>query len=123
VERAWGGPIDVSSDHLPFAGTVPGARVHYAAGYSGSGVGASWICGQALASLTLRTDDEYTRLPLVTRRVPALPPEPIRRLGGGIVRGSILACEEREEDGRRPPLPARLVAALPRLTGMKIGTR
>ena len=24
VERAWGGPIDVSADHLPFFGTVPG---------------------------------------------------------------------------------------------------
>ena len=25
VEAAWGGPIDVSADHLPFAGTVPNA--------------------------------------------------------------------------------------------------
>src|SRR5919202_121583 len=33
VERAWGGPIDVSADHLPFYGTVPGERVHYGAGY------------------------------------------------------------------------------------------
>ena len=123
VERAWGGPIDVSSDHLPFFGTLAGTRVHYGAGYSGSGVGASWLGGQALASLVLRADDEYTALPLVGRRVPALPPEPLRRLGGGLVRGAILACEEREEDGRRGPLPARLVAALPRLTGMKIGTR
>jgi glycine/D-amino acid oxidase-like deaminating enzyme len=123
VERAWGGPIDVSSDHLPFFGTVAGTRVHYGAGYSGSGVGASWLGGQALASLVLRADDEYTALPLVARRVPVLPPEPLRRLGGGLVRGAILACEEREEDGRRGPLPARLVAALPRLTGMKIGTR
>ena len=124
VERAWGGPIDVSSDHLPFFGTLPGTRVHYGAGYSGSGVGASWLGGQVLASLVLRADDEYTALPLVA---PAgcrgLPPEPLRRLGGGLVRGAILACEEREEDGRRGPLPARLVAALPRLTGMKIGTR
>ena len=32
IERSWGGPIDVSSDHLPFFGTVPGARVHYGAG-------------------------------------------------------------------------------------------
>ena len=123
VERAWGGPIDVSSDHLPFFGTLTGTRVHYGAGYSGSGVGASWLGGQALASLVLRADDEYTALPLVRRRVPALPPEPLRRLGGGLVRGAILACEEREEDGRRGPLPARLVAAMPRLTGMKIGTR
>jgi hypothetical protein len=123
VERAWGGPIDVSSDHLPFFGTLPGTRIHYGAGYSGSGVGASWLGGQALASLVLGADDEYAALPLVTRSVPRLPPEPIRRLGGALVRGAILMCEEHEEDGRRGPAPARLVAALPRLTGMKIGTR
>jgi len=26
VEHAWGGPIDVSSDHLPFFGTDPGSQ-------------------------------------------------------------------------------------------------
>ena len=35
VERAWGGPIDVSADHLPFFRTKPGTRIHYGAGYSG----------------------------------------------------------------------------------------
>jgi glycine/D-amino acid oxidase-like deaminating enzyme len=123
ITHAWGGPIDVSSDHLPFFATVPGTRVHYGAGYSGSGVGASWLGGQALASLVLRSDDEYAASPLVARTVPALPPEPLRRLGGGLVRAAVLACEEAEEAGRRPARAARAVAALPRLTGMKIGTR
>ena len=31
IERAWGGPIDVSADHLPFFGTVKGKRIHYGA--------------------------------------------------------------------------------------------
>jgi glycine/D-amino acid oxidase-like deaminating enzyme len=123
VTHAWGGPIDVSSDHLPFFGTVPGTQVHYGAGYSGNGVGPSWLGGQILARLALGVDDELTRLPLVTRRVPKLPPEPIRRLGGGLVRASILACEEAEEDGRRGPLPARVGAMLPRLLRMSVGTR
>jgi glycine/D-amino acid oxidase-like deaminating enzyme len=123
VTHAWGGPIDVSADHLPFFRTVPGTRIHYGAGYSGSGVGASWIGGQVLASLVLRRDDEWTRSPLVTRRVPRLPPEPIRRIGGGLVRGALLLSEERREEGLEPPAYARAVAALPRLTGMKIGTR
>src|SRR2546430_1545844 len=43
VTHAWGGPIDVSSDHLPFFGTVPGTRIHYGAGYSGHGAGPSWL--------------------------------------------------------------------------------
>ena len=123
VERAWGGPIDVSADHLPFFGTAHGERIHYGIGYSGHGVGPSWLGGQILASLALGLEDEWTALPLVTRRVPSLPPEPLKRLGGGVVRSAILACELADEDGRRPPLPARLGAALPRLFRMEIGTR
>jgi glycine/D-amino acid oxidase-like deaminating enzyme len=124
IERAWGGPIDVSADHLPFFGTVPGTgRVHYGLGYSGHGVGPSWLGGQILASLALGLDDEWTSLPLATRSVPSLPPEPLKRLGGGIVRTAILACEAADEEGRRAPLPARAAAALPRLLRMQIGTR
>jgi glycine/D-amino acid oxidase-like deaminating enzyme len=124
VERAWGGPIDVSADHLPFFGTVPGSkRIHYGLGYSGHGVGPSWLGGQILASLALGLADEWTALPLATRRVPSLPPEPLKRLGGGLVRSAIMACERADEDGRRAPFPARMGAALPRLFGMEIGTR
>ncbi|HSB37888.1 MAG TPA: FAD-dependent oxidoreductase [Gaiellaceae bacterium] len=123
VTHAWGGPIDVSSDHLPFFGTVPGTRIHYGAGYSGHGAGPSWLGGRILARLALGVDDELTRLPLVTRRVPKLPPEPLRRLGGGLVRASIMACEQAEEEGRRGSLPARAGAALPRLLRMSVGTR
>ncbi|MES1247787.1 MAG: FAD-dependent oxidoreductase [Actinomycetota bacterium] len=123
VERAWGGPIDVSADHLPFFGTKRGTRLHYGAGYSGNGVGPSWLGGQILASLALGVEDEWTRLPLATRRVPTLPPEPLRRLGGGLVRHSIMQVEEAEEAGRRPPLAARAGARLPRLLGMELGTR
>jgi glycine/D-amino acid oxidase-like deaminating enzyme len=123
IERAWGGPIDVSADHLPFFGTVPGTRIHYGLGYSGNGVGPSWLGGQILASLALGRDDEWTSLPLATRRVPSLPPEPIKRIGGGIVRAAILSCEEAEEAGRRASLVARGAAAVPKKLGMRIGTR
>jgi glycine/D-amino acid oxidase-like deaminating enzyme len=124
IERAWGGPIDVSADHLPFFGTVPGTRrVHYGLGYSGHGVGPSWLGGQILASLALGLADEWTALPLASRRVPKLPPEPLKRIGGGLVRSAILACERADEEGRPAPLPARTVAALPRLLRMQIGTR
>jgi glycine/D-amino acid oxidase-like deaminating enzyme len=123
IERAWGGPIDVSADHLPFVGTRDGTRIHYGAGYSGHGVGPSWLVGQILAALALRADDDWTRLPLATRRVPALPPEPLRRLGGGLVRSAIMACEAAEERGVRPSLAARAGAAIPRLLRMELGTR
>jgi len=123
VERAWGGPIDVSSDQLPFFRTVPGARIHYGVGYSGNGVGPSWLGGQILASLVLGTDDEWARLPLAGRVPPRLPPEPVRHLGGALVRRAILAVEAADERGRRPPAVARGIAALPRMLGLRIGTR
>ncbi len=123
VERAWGGPIDVSADHLPFFGTVPRTGIHYGLGYSGHGVGPSWLGGQILSSLALGLDDEWTQLPLATRQVNALPPEPLKRLGGGLVRAAIMACEEADEDGRRPALPLRAAAAIPRMLRMQIGTR
>jgi glycine/D-amino acid oxidase-like deaminating enzyme len=123
VERAWGGPIDVSADHLPFFRTKAGTRIHFGAGYSGHGVGPSWLGGQTLASLALGSDDEWTRLPLAARAVPRLPREPFRRVGGGLVRWAIMACEAAEEEGRRAPLAARAGAALPRLLGMELGTR
>jgi glycine/D-amino acid oxidase-like deaminating enzyme len=123
IERAWGGPIDVSADHLPFFRTNSGTRIHYGAGYSGHGVGPSWLGGRILASLALGADDEWTRLPLATRNVPRLPPEPFRRVGGGLVRWAIMACETAEEQERPPPLAARACAALPRLLRMELGTR
>ena len=122
VEHAWGGPIDVAADQLPFFGTTAD-RIHYGAGYSGNGVGPSWLGGQILASLALRTDDEWSRLPLVGRKIRPLPPEPFRSLGGGLVRAAVLACEAAEERGRRPRLAARAVRALPRLLGLRIGER
>ncbi len=124
VERAWGGPIDVSADHLPFFGTVPGTSVHY---------GARLLRPRRRAELARRRrssrrlpsggDDEWTALPLADACVPTLPPEPLKRLGGGLVRSAIMACEQAEEEARRAPLLARAGASLPRLLGMELGTR
>jgi glycine/D-amino acid oxidase-like deaminating enzyme len=123
VTHAWGGPIDVSSDRLPFVGTVPGSRIHYAAGFSGSGVGPSWLAAQALASLVTGREDEWTALPLVARPRRRLPPEPFKRLGGGLVRAAALAVEEADDAGRRAPPGARAIASLPRLLGIRLGLR
>jgi glycine/D-amino acid oxidase-like deaminating enzyme len=95
IERAWGGPIDVSADHLPFFGTVKGKRIHYGLGYSGHGVGPTWLGGQILASLVQRREDEWTALPLASRRVAGRrgePPRPAtgsgrRRVAAGVRHG------------------------------------
>jgi glycine/D-amino acid oxidase-like deaminating enzyme len=123
IERVWGGPIDVSSDHLPFFRRLPGTRIHYGCGYSGHGVNATWIGGQCLASLVLDLDDEWTRLPFCTRPLPALPPEPLRYIGASAVRAAILTCETAEERDQVPPPWARAIAALPKLFHLSVGTR
>ncbi len=120
VEHAWEGPIDVSSDRLPFFATIPGTRIHYGAGYTGNGVGPSWLGGHLLASLA--AGDEITS-PLVTRTPPALPPEPVRTIGALLVRRALLAIDEAEARGRRPSAPARAIAGLPGLLGLRIASR
>jgi len=47
----------------------------------------------------------------------------VRYLGGAAVRRAILAKEEADENGRRASVVTRSVAALPRVLGMRIGTR
>jgi glycine/D-amino acid oxidase-like deaminating enzyme len=123
IEKSWGGAIDISADRLPFFKTLPGTRVHYALGYSGHGVNPTYIGGQCLASLVLGEKDMWSSLPLCTRDVPRLPPEPFRFLGGRAVRRAILACEDAEERNATPSPIAVAVAAIPRLFGLRIGTR
>ena len=119
ITHHWGGPIDVSADRLPNVGSH--GRIHYAAGFTGNGVGPTWLAAQSLASLVLRADDEWSRLPLVGRRVRPLPP--FKKVGGKLVSSAVLSIEEAEEEGRRPSLRARLGATLPRLTGTRLGLR
>ena len=119
ITHHWGGPIDVSADRLPMVGSH--GRIHYAAGFTGNGVGPTWLAAQSLASLVLQADDEWSRLPFVGRHIRRLPP--FKNLGGRLVSSAVLRIEEAEEEGRRPPIAAHLAAALPRLTGTRLGLR
>ncbi|GAU86520.1 FAD-binding oxidoreductase [Bosea sp. BIWAKO-01] len=123
IAKIWGGGIDVSSDRLPFFRTVPRTRVHYGCGYSGHGVNPTYIGGQCLASLVLNARDDWANLPLCTRSLPALPPEPFRAVGGRLVRWGIIGCEEAEERGERAGAAMSAAAAIPKLFGLRIGTR
>jgi len=116
----WEGAIDVSSDRLPVVATVPGTRLHYGVGYTGNGVGPSWLVARALASLVL---GEAVTSPLAARRVPTLPPEPFRTLGASIVRRALLAVDDAEAAGRRPARWATGVARLPSLLGLRVASR
>lgn len=123
VAKVWGGGIDVSSDRLPFFRTLPGTRMHYGCGLSGHGVNPTYIGGRSLASLVLGEQDEWANLPFSRRELSALPPEPFRVVGGRFVRWGIIGCEEAEERGEAPSAVMRAAAAIPKLFGLRIGTR
>lgn len=123
LAKAWGGGIDVSVDRFPFFRTLPGTRIHYGGGFTGHGVNATCLAGQCLASIVLGQKDEWSTLPLCTRALPNLPPEPFRHLGARAIRWGILTTEDALEAGRQPPFLASALAALPAKLGLRIGTR
>ena len=118
---AWGGPIDISGDHLPRFGSLKGGGAHYALGYSGNGVAPSHLAGRILAALTLGSDEPITRLCLVGPPPNRLPPEPFRYLGARILREAIVMRERREVQGRRAAWWLRQLTALPRRLGYHLG--
>ena len=118
---AWGGPIDVSPDHLPRFGSLPGGRVHYAIGFSGNGVAPSHLAGRVLAALVLGSDEPVTRLPMVGPPRRNLPPEPFRIVGARLIRAAIVRRESAELAGRRASWFLRQLTALPRRLGYHLG--
>ena len=100
ADRSWLGPIDRSKRGLPFFTPVaPGILV--GAGYSGNGVGPSYTGARILAALALDRDDHLARTRL-TELPRGLPPEPIRYVGGRVVRGAVGRKERAEDEGRAP---------------------
>jgi hypothetical protein len=118
ITHAWGGPIDVSPSHLPQIGTLEGAPVHYAFGFTGNGVGPSHLAGRVLAALAA---GERPDLALVDPQPAAVPAEPLAWLGGMAMRRAFLRKERLEEAGRRVDPLTRAAVAAPRAFGMHVG--
>jgi glycine/D-amino acid oxidase-like deaminating enzyme len=114
VTHAWGGAVDRSFDGLPFFGSLPGrARVVYGGGFSGNGVAPTLVGARVLASLALRRDDEWSGCALARGVPPArFPPEPVRFVGGALVRRAVGRKERLETDGTRAGPVTRAVAGL-----------
>jgi glycine/D-amino acid oxidase-like deaminating enzyme len=118
VTHAWGGPIDVSPTHLPIFGSR--GRIHHGFGFTGNGVGPSYLGGEILARLALDRRDARTRLALVEPGRKFFPPEPLRYVGGSLIRRALVAKDAAEDDGREPGAPTRFVASLPRRLGLRL---
>lgn len=122
IDDAWGGPIDITDDHRPWFGTLPGGRIHFGLGYSGNGVAPAVLGGRILAALAAgKRDDEAVSLPIVGATPRAFPPEPFRYLGARAIREAIVRREQAEESGRRPNPLVAAVTRLPRRLGYHLG--
>ena len=111
VTHAWGGPIDVSPTHLPIFGSR--GRVHHGFGFTGNGVGPSYLGGEILARLALDRRDERTALAIVEPPRKLFPPEPFRYAGGSLIRRALVAKDAAEDDGREPSAPTRVLGVAP----------
>ena len=122
ITHAWGGPIDVSPDHLFQLGSLAGAPIFHAFGFTGNGVGPAHLAGSTLASLALDRRDGPSRLPLVDARPTAfVPPEPLAFAGGSLVRLAVLRRDRLEARDRRVDPLTRAAAAVPRVLGIHVG--
>jgi putative aminophosphonate oxidoreductase len=112
---SWTGPIDRSKTGLPFFGRLDGRPdVVVGGGYSGNGVGPSYVGGRILASLALGLDDEWAAAADGLRPQKTFPPEPIRYVGAHVVRRAVVRKEAAEDRGESAdPLTLRLVALAP----------
>jgi glycine/D-amino acid oxidase-like deaminating enzyme len=118
VTHAWGGPIDVSPTHLPIFGSR--GRVHHGFGFTGNGVGPTYLGGEILARLALDRRDERTALAIVEPHRKLFPPEPFRYVGGSLIRRALVRKDAAEDDGRAPGRATALIASLPRLLGLRL---
>jgi putative aminophosphonate oxidoreductase len=113
IAASWRGPIDYSVTGLPFFCRLDGhPNVLVGAGFSGNGVGPSRVAGEVLAEMALDGGD--AGLPPALTRSPdgRLPPEPLRTLGGRVVRAAVARKEATEDAGR---VPGRLMTRLAEL--------
>jgi len=103
IDSSWTGPIDRTMSGMPIFGQL-GKRpdILYGLGYSGNGVGPSFVGGRILASLALGLKDEWASAGLVKAPISNFPPEPARFVGGFIVRAAVARKERAEDASRRP---------------------
>ena len=118
VTHAWGGPIDVSPTHLPIFGSR--GRVHHGFGFTGNGVGPTYLGGEILARLALDRRDERTALAIVEPKRKLFPPEPFKYVGGSLIRQALLRKDGAEDRGDEPDPVTAFVAALPYRLGLHL---
>lgn len=93
--HTWTGPIDRSETNSLFFGHLDrNPDILYGVGYSGTGVGPSYVAGRTLASTALELHDEWQERPINRGPRSLYPYDPVRYFGGNVVRTAVLQEEE-----------------------------
>jgi hypothetical protein len=118
IDASWNGPSDRSVSGFPFFGRLNQApNIFYGFGYSGNGVGPSYMGGQLLSSLLLGLDNVWTRSPLAQGPLGNFPPEPFRYFGSLVVRDAIRRKERAEDHDRQPWIIDAMLSTLANAAG------
>ncbi|AMO98544.1 NAD(P)-binding Rossmann-like domain protein [Collimonas arenae] len=118
ITASWNGPSDRSVTGFPFFGRLNDMpNVFYGFGYSGNGVGPSYMGGQLLSSLVLGLDNAWSRSPLAAGPRGHFPPEPLRYIGSLVVRNAIRRKELAEDQDRKPWMLDQMLSKLANAAG------
>jgi glycine/D-amino acid oxidase-like deaminating enzyme len=129
VSHRWGGAVDRAPGHLPFVGALGDhENVLYGLGFSGNGLGPCALIGRMLGRRTLGLADEDASSPIARGPRGYLPPEPLRAVGGALVRWGATRADDAEEMGDNPAMLPRLLrtlvtASVPRVIEPRLSRR
>ena len=94
--------------------------MHHGFGFTGNGVGPTYLGGEILARLALDRRDETTALAIVEPDRSLFPPEPLRLLGGTTIRAALVRRDDANDRGDDPDALTGFVASLPRRLGLRL---
>lgn len=82
VEHRWSGLLGITFDRVCSMGvTGPHRNIFYSLGYSGHGLALGALAGRVLRDLYAGDEAPWQGLPFLHKRLPKIPPEPLRWLG------------------------------------------
>lgn len=113
LANSWNGPIDRTASGLPFFGTLPSnPDIAYGYGFSGNGIGMTYLGGKIITSLLLDRADHWHDSPLVRPVTRGFPREPFRFVGAHLVRGAVRRRDRLEHRDRAAGPLTRWMAGL-----------
>jgi len=114
AEYDWAGPIDCVPEHVPVFGALSRhPNILFGIGFNGTGIAQTPVGGRILASLVLGRKDRWSESGLVgLARRSRLPPEPLRTIGGRIMRQAVRRKNDAEIINRRADLLSRMIVRM-----------